>query len=85
MKQLQSTISGWWKSTAIRIPSELVKKAGIEAGQTAEFALAENGIIILRVIKSRPNLETLLSKVTPENLPDESDINWWSPQWTEIW
>jgi antitoxin component of MazEF toxin-antitoxin module len=54
----------------------LVKKAGIEAGQTAEFALSENGIITLRVIKSRPNLETLLSKVTPENLPDETDINW---------
>jgi hypothetical protein len=34
---------------------------------------------------ARSALERILARVTPENLPDEADINWGPPVGSELW
>ena len=85
MYTLQATLSSWGKSTALRIPTPLVKKAGLKIGQTVRFEDGADGSIILWPVMERPNLADLMAKVTPENLPDEADVSWGKPKGTEAW
>lgn len=85
MQTFEATLSTWGKSTALRIPMPLVKKAGLKIGQTVRFEDGADGSIILRPVLARPNLAELLALVTPENLPDEADTLWGKPQGTEAW
>ena len=85
MQTFEATLSTWGKSTALRIPMPLVKKAGLKIGQTVRFEDGADGSIILRPILARPNLAELLALVTPENLPDEADTSWGKPQGIEAW
>jgi antitoxin component of MazEF toxin-antitoxin module len=85
MKTLQATVSAWGKSTAIRIPSALVKSSGLSVGQTVQLENAADGVITIRAVRERPNLAEMLSRVTPANLPDEADISWGKPEGTEVW
>lgn len=81
----QATISTWGKSTAVRIPAELVKAAGLRIGQTVQFEQLPGGGITLRPLRQRLDLDALLQGVTAENLPDEADTNWGKPAGTEAW
>ena len=85
MQTLEATLSSWGKSTALRIPMPLVKKAGLKIGQTVRFEDGADGSIILWPVLARPNLADLLAQVTPENLPDEADVSWGKPQGSEVW
>lgn len=85
MKTLEATVSAWGKSTAVRIPSALVKRAGIRVGQTVKLESTAEGVITISAVRERPNLAEMLSRVTPENLPDEADISWGRPVGTEVW
>lgn len=85
MKPTQATLSSWGKSTAVRIPAELVKKSNLRIGQAISFESASDGSITLRPVIERPALDALLAMVTPENLPDAIDISWGKPQGTEVW
>ncbi len=85
MQTLETTLSSWGKSTALRIPTPLVKKAGLKIGQTVRFEDGANGSIILWPVMERPKLEDLLAQVTAENLPSEADVSWGKPQGTEAW
>ncbi len=85
MQNLEATLSSWGKSTALRIPMPLVKKAGLKIGQTVRFEDGADGSIILWPVLARPNLADLLAQVTPENLPDEADVSWGKPQGSEAW
>ena len=85
MQNLEATLSSWGKSTALRIPMPLVKKAGLKIGQTVRFEAGADGSIILWPVLARPNLADLLAQVTPENLPDEADVSWGKPQGSEAW
>lgn len=85
MKTLEATVSTWGKSTAVRIPSTLVKRSGISVGQIVKMESTADGVITIRAVKERPNLAEMLSRVTPENLPDEADISWGKRVGTEAW
>jgi antitoxin MazE len=85
MKTLEATVSAWGKSTAVRIPSTLVRRSGISVGQTVKLESTADGVITIRAVRERPNLAEMLSRVTPENLPDEADISWGKPVGTEVW
>ncbi len=85
MRHLEATLSSWGKSTALRIPMQLVKKAGLKIGQTVRFEDGADGSIILRPVLARPNLSDLLAQVTHENLPDEGDVSWGKPVGSEAW
>ena len=81
----QATVSMWGKSTAVRIPAQLVKTSGLRIGQTVQFEQLADGGITLRPIRERLDLATLLAAVTTENLPDEADVTWGKPVGTEAW
>ena len=81
----QATLSSWGKSTAVRIPADLVKAAGLRIGQAVQFEQLAGGGITLYPVREKQSLDALLAAVTPDNLPDESDINWGKPAGTEAW
>lgn len=85
MKTLEATVSAWGKSTAVRIPSTLVKRSGLSVGQTVKVESTGAGVITIRAVMPRPNLEALLARVTDANLPDEADISWGKKVGTEVW
>jgi antitoxin MazE len=85
MNLQSSTISTWGKSTAVRLPAQLVKQAGLQLGQSIQFEAQKDGTITMRPILPKLNLDALLSQVTPENLPDEGDLDWGKPVGSEIW
>jgi antitoxin component of MazEF toxin-antitoxin module len=85
MKILEATVSAWGKSTAVRIPSALVKRSGISVGQTVRLESTGDGVITIRAVRERPNLEALLDRVTSDNMPDEADVTWGRPVGTEAW
>ncbi len=85
MQTHEATVSLWGKSTALRIPSALVKSSGLRVGQTVRFKSGADGSITMYPVIDRPNLEALLALVTPANLPDEADISWGKPRGSEAW
>ena len=85
MQSQQATVSLWGKSTAIRIPSAIVKKSALRIGQSVRIENASDGSITIRPVLERPNLDDLLAAVTPENLPDEADFAWGKPMGSEAW
>ena len=85
MQMLESTISIWGKSTALRIPAALVKSSGLRVGQTVRLKHSEDGSITIYPVIERPNLDALLARVTPENMPDEADVTWGKPSGAEVW
>lgn len=82
---MEATVSAWGKSTAVRIPSFIVKRSGLHIGQTVRITNTDDGAITIRAVRERPNLAEMLSRVTPENLPDEADISWGKPVGSEVW
>lgn len=85
MQTLEATVSAWGKSTALRIPSALVKSSGLRVGQIVRFKSGTDGGITMYPVIERPKLETLLALVTPANLPDSADISWGKPSGSEAW
>ncbi|MCY7306881.1 MAG: AbrB/MazE/SpoVT family DNA-binding domain-containing protein [Rhodoferax sp.] len=85
MQSLESTISSWGKSTALRIPSALVKASGLRIGQTVRLESSADGSITIRPVLARPDLAALLAQVTPENLPDQADVLSGKPAGSEVW
>ena len=59
MQILEATLSSSGKSTALRIPMPLIKKAGLKIGQTVRFEDGAYGSIILWPVMERPNLADL--------------------------
>lgn len=85
MQAQQATVSLWGKSTAIRIPSAIVKKSALKIGQSVRIENATDGSITIRPVLEKPNLDDLLAAVTAENMPDEADVSWGKPVGSEAW
>ena len=49
------------------------------------FNSQDDGSITPLPVLERPNLADMLAKVTPDNLPDETDVSWGKPQGNEAW
>lgn len=65
---MQARVRKWGNSLAIRIPRLVAEKAGLAEGVEVDFRVYDNAIIIS---PKRYSLESLLSRVTPENLHEE--------------
>ena len=85
MKNGQSTVVLWGQSAALRIPSDVLDASGLHVGQQVEFESTDTGAIIVRPIRQRISLDELLDKITPDNLPDLTDIEWGQPKGGEEW
>ena len=71
MYLMGTTISRWGNSLAVRLPKAVVAALGLAEGDDVAVT-AEGGAIVMRPI-SEIDLAALLSRVTPENLPDRDD------------
>lgn len=60
----------WGNSLAVRLPKNVAEECGITADSAVEV-LRENNSIIIRPVKKKFSLETLLAQVTAENLHSE--------------
>lgn len=77
---MQSRVQRWGNSLAIRIPRSLAQKGGFAEGTPVELRVEDNAIVIR---PRRYTLEELLSRVTPQNLPEATETG--PPIGREIW
>jgi len=64
-----ANISKWGNSLGIRIPLSIAKQVGISEGEPVELTVENNHILI----QKKYRLESLLAKITPENIHSEID------------
>ncbi len=79
---MQTQISKWGNSLAVRIPGAYAKDLGLKEGMELEVSLVEGGILL----RSHPrpySLDELVSRITPENAHEETD--WGAPCGGEAW
>ncbi len=82
-------ISKWGNSAGVRIPSLVLKKAGLSLGDFVQAEVTPDGAILIRSVQPvrkrvKVDIHALLAGVTPENLPDVSAFET-TPVGTEIW
>ena len=80
---IDTQITKWGNSLAIRIPRALAKDAGLVEGDRLELKINKLGQIVLRPARPHYKLSELLAKVTPENRHAETD--WGPPVGKEHW
>ncbi|MHA6531408.1 AbrB/MazE/SpoVT family DNA-binding domain-containing protein [Paenibacillus sp. BAC0078] len=76
------TLSKWGHSSAIRIPSQFIKRLNLEEGAEVEIILTPENDLLLRPVKKpkeadedlRAHLQMLLSKIKPGTSHDEVDL-----------
>lgn len=79
---MQSQISKWGHSLAIRIPKAFAQQVQLEEGQAVDISIA-GGQLIVTPQAPAMTLEALLADVTPENLHTEVDMG--GPVGRESW
>ncbi len=75
-------IGKWGNSLAVLIPRTYVQDLHLREGMNLEVSL-EQGKLVFRRLAKEYTLEELLSRVTPENLHEETD--WGPPAGREFW
>ena len=76
-------VKKWGNSAAVRIPAATLAAAGMKADDAVDVR-EENGRIVIEKARSdEVTLESLLARVTPENIHPETD--WGPPVGKEIW
>ncbi len=76
----------WGNSIALRVPKVVAEKIGASEGKQADMTV-ENGALVVKVTtrkrQHRYSLESLIAKITPENIHPETD---WGPRrGNEVW
>jgi antitoxin MazE len=72
----------WGNGMAIRIPKALLRDANLQEGDTLSLSV-RSGAIIAKPVKTKPVLDDLLAKVSPENVHDA--MEWGKPRGKEAW
>jgi antitoxin MazE len=80
---MKARVARWGNSLAVRLPKLLAEKARLRVGEQVELEVAGPGWIEIRSRKSRPALEQLVAKITPENRHTET--SWGDAVGKEIW
>lgn len=83
------TVAKWGNSAGIRIPSVILKTAGLSLGDMVHAEVTPEHTIIIRAIepqkrKNKVDIKSLIAGITPENLPDVSSFET-TPIGAEIW
>ena len=71
---METVIKKWGNSPAVRIPAALMKAAHLTVDSVVEVT-TDNGNIVLKPVRNKPNLEALLAQITPENCHSETDFD----------
>jgi len=64
---MKTRVQKWGNSLAVRIPRHFVREAGLEYNATVDMNVEEGKLVIQRA-EAAPTLESLLAKITKENL-----------------
>jgi antitoxin MazE len=80
---MKSRIQQWGNSLALRIPKAMIEEAGLSLNAEVELVLVEGELVIKPSYKRRYTLEELVSKITEDNVHEETD--WGDPQGNEAW
>ncbi|WEK55981.1 MAG: AbrB/MazE/SpoVT family DNA-binding domain-containing protein [Candidatus Cohnella colombiensis] len=75
-------VQKWGNSLGIRIPGPYAEQLDLKDGSEVELLL-QNREVIIRPKVSKPTLEDLLSKITPENRHQEIDFG--TSEGNEAW
>lgn len=80
---MQTELSRWGNSLAVRIPKETLKQANMREGDSLALTMAKPGEITLRVHRKKRTLQEMVDAITPENIHGETD--WGGPRGKEVW
>ncbi len=72
----------WGNSLAVRLPKTVADECGIEADSPVEI-IREGDLIIIKPVRKRLSLESLLAGVTQENM--HAEVPTGKPVGKEIW
>ncbi len=73
-------VSRWGTSLAIRIPKPIAEQWGVQEGSAIEIVPQGEQVVLRR---KTYDLEDLVTQITPENLHSEQDFG--PPQGNEAW
>jgi antitoxin MazE len=71
---MKTTIRKWGNSLGLRIPKTLAEDAGVREGMSVELSVDDGKLVVMPVKRKRYNLNSLLRRVTRENLHAELDF-----------
>lgn len=80
---MQTRVQRWGNSLALRIPRVFAESAKLKDNTVVEISLVGEKIVIVLARPPKPNLKTLLSKITPDNIHAEIDFG--APVGNETW
>ena len=79
---MQSSISRWGNSLAVRLPRHAVEGANLQEGSAVEVEVKE-GTVVIKTVRKRFKLSDLLAQMEPEQKHKETD--WGPAQGEEAW
>jgi antitoxin MazE len=79
----ESTIVKWGNSLGIRIPSSIIREAGLRQNQKVRIVVEKDGSLVICPASGEvPSLEELLARVNPEKHGGE--VMAWEPVGEEV-
>ncbi len=80
-KIMDSTISMWGNSLALRVPKAYAKKVGLKNGTKVEI-IVQGSHLVVKPLKEY-SLKALVGQISPENTYEEVDFG--EPEGKEVW
>lgn len=65
---------------AVRIPEDVARQLGLCDGAAIQIETTDDGSTLRRDL---PNIEELVSRITPEN--NHPEVDWGPPRGSEVW
>ena len=79
---MATKVQKWGNSLGVRLSKEVVKKVGFRSGKPISVKTIGKSVIITS-FKEEETLDSLVSKITPENRYDE--LYWGPAVGNEVW
>ena len=80
---MNTKITYWGNSLAVRLPKHLITRLGLRDGSDVVVSMNRNSIIVRPMTHSKPVLKDMLEGVTEKNI--HQSIIEDSPQGKEVW
>jgi antitoxin MazE len=79
-------VARWGNSLALRIPGAFAKETQLVESSAVDMTVEDGKLVVAPVAKAPAyDLDSLLSLISSENLPDERDFTQAAPVGREIW
>lgn len=71
---MEVSMRQWGNSVGVRIPAGILSELNLTVERRVDIRAEAGKIVIEPIVDNQVTLETLLSKITPSNLHDETDF-----------